>query len=155
MSHGLTNSRFPLAPVLVDSQILKSPLQCPASSPVHHSQRTWHSYFYLLFKSPWLMNTLGKHRSYIYATFTFYLLRSRSGPSWFENWSGFFWVCDKFACTCIDLTVYIHTFTLTFINIPFTCTDKFGSKKMFSSQSNILLIFSQDLYLNCSYPVSL
>lgn len=69
----------------------------------------------------------------------------------------FFWVCDLFACICIDLTVYIHTFLFipTLINIPFTCTDKFGSKKKFSSQSNVLLIFFQDLYLNCSYPVSL
>lgn len=43
----------------------------------------------------------------------------------------FFWVCDLFACICIDLTVYIHTFLFipTLINIPFTCTDKFGSKK--------------------------
>lgn len=69
-----------------------------------------------------------------------------------------FWLCDLFACICIDLTVYIHTFLFipTFTNIPFTCTDKFGSKKkMFSRQSNVLLIFFQDLYLNCSYPVSL
>lgn len=130
----MVGSWFRLVRILNDSETLKSPLRqsCLISCvPQSREHDTVTSTCWL--KAPCLTEDLGKRScNCIYARCTFYVMRRGSGPSWFDNWSVFF-VIYLHAPLLIWQSIFIpfYLFIPMFINTPFTCTDKFWSKKYF------------------------